>query len=481
LLINFTYTNLTILKKKIIVIGAGVGGLCSAIRLSQKGHAVTLLESRNTYGGLAGGFKLGNFSFDAGPYILLDKPGLTWAMSKLDMSAEQELDLLPLKNIYSVLDENGDVIAFDTNINDTADRFEQRYKGSGQLYKRFVSDTFKVHQKIQPLTYKSHPGPWDVFKNGLLRDVPFLLKSLGSLLRASDLPEQIQKGIGIWTYIAGQSVDNAPGPMAFVPGLFHNIGSYYPKGGMQTIADRLAQKAIAVGVQLKYNKHVEEIMVDQGIIKGVITSDGVEEVADIVVSNAAALSTYISLLKKTKPKQIEMLKKLPLQSPGVCIYMVVKGKQPPYYIQFKLQGKGCIAFIQPAVVDETIGKDGWYPARLIAPLPHDKAKEMKEEGQRELIEALVRDSWWQTNIEEYKILHQRTSFEWGRAYNLYEDSMNPVMTSEFMRKGRIAHRSSQVKGLYLTGSSTHPGQWVSFCAVSGILAADCVLKDLADA
>jgi phytoene dehydrogenase-like protein len=263
--------------------------------------------------------------------------------------------------------------------------------------------------------------------------------------------------------------------------LFHNIGSFYPKGGMGTITDRLVQKAIAAGVQLKYNKHVQEIKVEQDIVKGVITSDGIEEVADIVVSNAAALSTYISLLKKTSPGRIEELKKLPLQSPGVCIYMMVKGKQPPYYIQFKLQEKGCIAFVQPAVVDETIGEDGWYPARLIAPLPHHEAKEMKEEDQRKLIEALARDTWWQTNIEEYKILHQRTSFEWGRAYNLYEDSMNPVMTSEFMRKGRIAHRSPLVKGLYLTGSSTHPGQWVSFCAVSGVLAADCVLKDLANA
>jgi phytoene dehydrogenase-like protein len=46
-----------------------------------------------------------------------------------------------------------------------------------------------------------------------------------------------------------------------------------------------------------------------------------------------------------------------------------------------------------------------------------------------------------------------------------------------MRAGRIAHRSPHVKGLYLAGSSTHPGQWVSFCAISGILAADKIRED----
>ena len=57
--------------------------------------------------------------------------------------------------------------------------------------------------------------------------------------------------------------------------------------------------------------------------------------------------------------------------------------------------------------------------------------------------------------------------------------MNPVMTARFMRAGRLAHRSPHARGLYLAGSSTHPGQWVSFCAVSGILAADLLHADTA--
>jgi phytoene dehydrogenase-like protein len=55
--------------------------------------------------------------------------------------------------------------------------------------------------------------------------------------------------------------------------------------------------------------------------------------------------------------------------------------------------------------------------------------------------------------------------------------MNPVMTAQLMRKGRLAHRSPSIKNLYLTGSSTHPGQWVSSCAIAGILAADCLNHD----
>jgi phytoene dehydrogenase-like protein len=56
--------------------------------------------------------------------------------------------------------------------------------------------------------------------------------------------------------------------------------------------------------------------------------------------------------------------------------------------------------------------------------------------------------------------------------------MNPVMTARLMRIGRLAHRSPYVERLYLSGSATHPGQWVSFCTISGVLAADRVLEDL---
>ncbi len=70
------------------------------------------------------------------------------------------------------------------------------------------------------------------------------------------------------------------------------------------------------------------------------------------------------------------------------------------------------------------------------------------------------------------MLDTRTPADWGAACHLHRESMNPVMTARFMRAGRLAHRSPHLRGLYLAGSATHPGQWVSFCAISGILAAD---------
>src|SRR5262249_22656339 len=119
-----------------------------------------------------------------------------------------------------------------------------------------------------------------------------------------------------------------------------------------------------------------------------------------------------------------------------------------------------------------------FPARLLGPMDYQQAQKAGAEGQLEYLERLLRERWWQEGITEFRVLEKRTPAGWGAEYFLARDSMNPVMTAKFMRQGRLAHRSPDLSGLYLAGSATHPGQWVSFSAISGILAADCALEDL---
>jgi phytoene dehydrogenase-like protein len=464
------------LAHPIIIIGAGVGGLSAAIRLARQGYSVQVLEARSQAGGLASGFTASGFTFDAGPYILLDKPGLEWAFAQLGIAADA-LPLTPIEHVYHVLHEDGRTTAFDRSLATTAAGFEAQFPGSGALYKAFVEKMLATHANVQPLTFHSHPGVWDVLRNGSLGSVPFMLSSLATVLDKAKLPPTLQASIGIWTHIAGQPMTQAPAPMAFVPGLFHGVGSYYPKGGMRAVPELLLATALAAGVNIRYDTKVASIQAPQQRVAGVVTAAGEFLPATAVMSDASGIGTYVELVEGFPAPEKTKLQQLPLQSPGTCAYLAVRGRQPPYYIRFKLRGAGCTAFVQPGLLAPELAQDGWYPARLISPLAHAEADALGAEGQRELIDQQLAEPWWQEGISEYKVLHRRTTFEWGRDYNLYRDSMNPVMTSRLMLKGRLAHRSPTVKGLYLTGSSTHPGQWVSFCAIAGVLAADCLTHD----
>ena len=86
---------------RVVVIGAGVGGLTAAARLAALGHRVLLCEARAEAGGLASGITAGGLPFDGGPYILLDKPGLEWAFDRLGIDIAA-LDLQPVQQLYEV-------------------------------------------------------------------------------------------------------------------------------------------------------------------------------------------------------------------------------------------------------------------------------------------------------------------------------------------------------------------------------------------
>jgi phytoene dehydrogenase-like protein len=99
------------MQKQVIIIGAGIGGLSAGIRLAQLGYSVTILEARGKAGGLASAFDVGDITFDSGPYILLDKPGLDWAFQQMQIATGELMPRL-IEWVYEVTDEEGNVTAF---------------------------------------------------------------------------------------------------------------------------------------------------------------------------------------------------------------------------------------------------------------------------------------------------------------------------------------------------------------------------------
>lgn len=467
------------MNKKVVVIGAGMGGLTAALRLAREGFHVQVLEARAEAGGLASGNVYDGMSFDAGPYILLDRPGLEWAFASVGLKLSEHIELRAIDHVYSVASRGFPTVNIYSSDAKTAAEMEQTWPGSGELYLRFVRKTGAIEASLRPLLYGSAPGPTSLLGGGRWQHAGFLLRSLQSVLRGSRLPQPVVDALSIWTHVAGQRVEAAPSPLAFVPALVHSVGCFYPKEGIRAIPAVLANAAAVAGVEFRYGAKAKRICTKNDRVSAVETNTGEAFAADAVVSDCG-IATYLELLDQKDGPSRERCEKLPLQSPGVCAYFAVKGKMEPPYLRFLLPGgdERCRLFIRPGVMNPEEKSEEWYPARLLGPMDHAKAQRMGAIGQGEYLEKLLEEKWWQEGIDGYRVLARRTPAEWGAEYSLARDSINPVMTAKFMREGRLAHRSADVSGLYLAGSATHPGQWVSFCAISGVLAADCVRKDL---
>ena len=469
--------------RKAIVIGAGMGGLTAALRLAREGVDVRVIEARPGPGGLAAGFEVDGLDFDGGPYILLDRPGLEWAFRAVGLDLAELVPMQRIEDIYEVTMPDGDRVRFRASLDATAGGFDRRWPGSGSRYVRHVDVVAQIYRRLEPLQRIARPGLVDLVKSGGWRDVPFLLRSLDNVLNRTGLPQPVRDALAIWTHVAGQRVEQAPSPLAFVPALFHGVGAFYPTGGLERIPAALAAAAQHLGVTFDYGVKVTAIRRrGDGRVSSVVTDRGESISADAILSNAAGIGTYLNLLESPPPTLRARLESLPLQSPGVAAYLAVKlptGANGPY-LRFRLPGgdERCRCFVMPAMLGSDVRQDDWHPARLIVPMDHDHAQAVGPAGQRDYLNRILDEPWWRESIDDHRVLATRIPAEWGSQYNLYRDSMNPVMTAQFMRAGRLAHRSADAPRLYLAGSATHPGQWVSFCAVSGVLAANQLLEDI---
>lgn len=466
--------------KKIIVIGAGMGGLSAAIKLTQLGHHVTVLEARDTPGGLASGFDHSGFRFDAGPYILLDLPGLRWAFQALGLDVHQRVELRRIQHVYRVAEQTGSVVHFYADLQQTASAMEQEWPGSGNRYIKFVNSASNIYRRLNPMLTMSKPGPVGLLRTGAWRHVAFLLRSLHSVLSRTGLPTPVVNAMGIWTLVAGQRMSTAPAPMAFVPGLIHGVGSYYPVGGIGRLPKIMADIAQSAGVELRYQTKARSIRCKDDRVTGVETHSAEYIECDAVVANCGGVGTYVELLPSLSAAIKEQMARLPLQSPGICAYLAVRGTISSPYLKFSLSDEqdACRLLITPTAMEPELVRDNWHPARLLMPLDHGRATAMGAAGQTATLKGLLSEKWWQEGITEFKVLQTRIPSQWGTEFHLYNNSMNPVMTASFMRAGRLAHRSPYVRGLYLAGSATHPGQWVSFCSISGVLSAEALHEDL---
>lgn len=471
------------MTRRVIVIGAGMGGLTAAIRLARRGLSVRVIEAREQVGGLASSFEKDGLRFDVGPYILLDRTGLDWAFRSVGLDLSEQVTLEQVHDVYDVEWPDGDRVRLYSDLDSTALEMDRKWPGSGKRYERFVTSTWRIYNRLQSLLFAPHTGPRGLVATGAWRHAGFLLSSLGSVLARTGLPQPVVDAISIWIHVAGQSVRDAPSPMAFVPALIHRVGAYYPTDGIASIPRALERAAVEAGVGFSFGRKVKSIRCEGSGAQGVETEMGEYMPADAIVSNAHGVGTYLELVQPAPSRALDRLEKLPLQSPGVCAYLAVKGVSSPPYLRFHLPGHGelCRLLVTPSVLAPEQGRDGWWPARLLSPMRQAEAERMGPEEQRAHLDKVLGERWWRDYVGEARIVTTRTRSDWGRDFNLYHDSMNPVMTARFMRKGRLAHRSPYLKGLYLAGSSTHPGQWVSFCAISGILAADQLAEDFSNA
>ena len=289
------------MTRTVIIIGAGMGGLTAALRLSCRGCRVIVIEASERLGGLAAGLTFDGLTFDAGPYLLLDRPGLEWAFRELNLDLAEQVPMRHVDHVYQVEADNGSIVRIHADLEETAAGIDRTWPGGGRRYRQFVARVGRIHERLRPLLTSPRHGPMALLGSAAWRDLPFLFRSLRSVLKSARLPPAVADAVAIWTHVAGQTTAKAPSPLAFVTAILHGDGSFVPVAGMGTIPLALARAATESGVEFRLATKVSAIRCHAGRAIGVTTATGEFIEADAVVANSNGVGTYLELVRDAVP------------------------------------------------------------------------------------------------------------------------------------------------------------------------------------
>ncbi len=485
-------------KPKAIVIGAGVAGLASAIRLAVKGFEVTVFEKNAYPGGKLSWFKQDGFSFDAGP-SLFTQPSHIEALFELaeePISKYFQYCQVPIACKYFF--ENGKQVEASTNIEQFAANMETALGEPGHKVKNYLKQSAKAYNNIGDLfiTHSLHKYA-TLFSRQVLKAIgatrySYLFRSLHQHNQASfNTPEAVQLFNRYATY-NGSNPYKAPAMLSVIPHLEMNEGVFYPIGGMISITNALYRLAEKKSVQFRFNTAVDRIIHHEGHAGGVVVA-GKNYYADVLVSNCDVYFTYKYLLNDEG--EAKKVLKQERSSSAIVFYWGISQSfeqlglhnilfTKDYKTEFDhLFNKHSLHSDPTVYINITskmeveqapAGSENWF---VMINTPANSGQDwqaFRTEARALVIDKINR--MLQTDIEPLIVtealldpvtIESRTASYMG---SLYGTSSNSKMAA-FLRHPNF---TSTIKGLYFVGGSVHPGGGIPLCLNSAKIMSDMI-------
>jgi len=285
-------------NKKIIVIGAGLGGISAAISLKQAGYEVTLFERNSKIGGKLNVLKERGYTFDLGPSILTLPYIFERLFERSGRKMSDYFSIRPLRPHWRNFFEDGTVVDLYPEPERMAEEARkvgedpanvQRFlEYSGQLFD-LVNAGYFEHGLDTAAEFRHFYGLRNFLKFDLLRTMH------GGVARFLKTP-YMRDVFDYFIKYVGSSAYHAPAFMNCLPTIQFRYDLWYVDGGLYGIALGLQRLMEEIGVHVKLNSEVVEIRKDGNRVTGVVTNDSQVHPADVVVSNMEVIPTYQKLL-----------------------------------------------------------------------------------------------------------------------------------------------------------------------------------------
>jgi phytoene desaturase len=489
-------------NKSAVIIGAGVGGITTAVYLARNGYIVDVYEKNPAPGGRCGQLIREGHRFDLGATMLL-MPGIYHdVFESLGIKLEEGIDIFPLKNLYTIHFDDGTDLSFTTDRERMRQQLEKIESGSFDRSEKYVSEGYEIFRLgMNKLIGRNFYNLFQLvnFRNiGLLIRLKVFISNWRYAKRFFRHPH-LMMAYTFQNIYVGQSPFDSPALFSMVPAAELTEGSYFVKGGMFGIIQKLQSAAESAGVRFHFNASVTKIQIENKKVKGVLLEDGSCKNADIVVANADLPYVYRQLLPdKRKSHHLDRLK---YSCSAVCLHWGLDKIYPPLDHHNVFLSDNFKDALDSIFIDKTLGdRPNFYvhaPVRtdpdaaprgqdtlsIIVGTGHiDRKKKQDWELIRQIAHEQVIETLKKAGLED---IEQHIKFElsftpenWETACNVSRGSVFGSLGHNILQMGyfRPHNRHDKYHNLYFVGGSTHPGNGIPNILMSAKLVSERIIS-----
>jgi phytoene desaturase len=476
---------------RVVVVGAGLGGLACALHLAGSGRQVTVLEREPVPGGRAGRLAVDGYEFDTGPTVLTMPELIAEALGAVGEELRDWVDLTPLDPAYRAYYPDGstlDVLTDTTRMAAEISRVCGPREADGYL--RFV-DYARELWRLERADFieRNLDAPTDLITGNLLK-----LLAGGAFRRLQTKINQFfrdprtQRIFSFQAMYAGLAPHDALAIYAVIAYLDSVAGVYFPRGGIHAVSRAMAGAAEKHGVQIRYDTTVTRVETANGRATGVLTADGELVPADVVVLNPDLPVAYRDLLPAARRRRLTY-------SPS-CVVLHVGSRQgyakiAHHNIHFGRAWKGTfdevirrgelmtdpsLLVTNPSRTDPSVAPPDRHTYYVLAPVPNLARAPFEWRGDLtrrygdQLIGTLEERGYvgFGAGVE---VLRAITPAEWAEqgmaAGTPFAAAHSLFQTGPF----RPSNLHRDLSNVVFVGSGTQPGVGVPMVLISGKLAA----------
>lgn len=486
---------------KFVIIGSGLGGLSLALRLSSKGHEVTILEKYSSPGGRLNRLQKEGFTFDVGPSFM----SMTYEMDELFSSSgvKNPLTLTELDPIYNVYFENRER---PFRIFKELKKLEEEFKGlepnlaaKAEKYLKRAGEFFHdTEGKVVKSNFNSIAGYLLSLTGVPLKHLPYLFRSMWKEVDETFDSEEVKVIFSLVAFFLGSTPFQTPAIYSLLnyTEMRHN-GYWKVEGGMYRMVEEIVKLLSERKVNLVLNTEVAEVLSNNGKVTGVKDATGKVWDADVYISNSDAASFRGQVLKRESWNEAK-LDNMDWTLAPFTIYLGVKGKidnleHHNYFLGSNFKGYADTIFTssispqKPYYYVNVSSKsfpdcapEGHENIFILCPVPDLRFKSDWSDRE-ELAQNIIDDLSKRVGYDISANIVTKTIYDpadWGKMFNLYKGS-GLGLAHGMMQVGafRPRNKDEEFNNLYYVGASTTPGTGLPMVIISSKLVTERIEED----